>query len=64
MRGLLMDAQAKFKKMVDNNRRLANHIDGTIQSANQEVNNLRVELNVTNQKLLELSMVKDACTHC
>uniref|UniRef100_H2YB28 SAM domain-containing protein n=1 Tax=Ciona savignyi TaxID=51511 RepID=H2YB28_CIOSA len=42
--------------MVDNNRRLANHIDGTIQSANQEVNNLRVELNVTNQKLLELSM--------
>ncbi|XP_078488942.1 kazrin isoform X1 [Ciona intestinalis] len=64
MRGLLMDAQAKFKKMVDNNRRLANHIDGTIQSANQEVNTLRVELNVTNQKLLELSMVKEVCSHC
>ncbi|CAK8691010.1 unnamed protein product [Clavelina lepadiformis] len=64
MRGLLMDAQTKFKKMVDNNRRLASHIDGTIQSANQEVNTLRVELNMTNQKLRELSIVKDVCSHC
>nr|CAB3257978.1 kazrin [Phallusia mammillata] len=64
MRGLLMDAQTKFKKMVDNNKRLATHIDGTIQSANHEVNTLRVELNMTNQKLRELSVVKDVCAHC
>ena len=50
--------------MVENNRRLASHIDGTIKTANQEVNTLRLELNVTNQKLRELSLSKDACIHC
>ncbi|XP_039250184.2 kazrin-like isoform X3 [Styela clava] len=63
MRRLLMDAQTKFKKMVDDNRRLASHIDGTIQSANQEVNTLRIELDMTNKKLRELSM-RDSCQHC
>ena len=50
--------------MAESNRRLASHVDGTIKSANQEVNSLRLELNMTNQKLKELSLVKEACTHC
>lgn len=49
--------------MVDDNRQLATHIDSTIQSANQEVNSLRIELDATNLKLKELSM-RDICRHC
>jgi hypothetical protein len=37
MRHLLVDAQTKFRKMVDDNQRLAARIDGSIHSANQEV---------------------------
>ena len=36
-RRLLVDAQSKFRKMVDDNQRLAARIDGSIQAANQEV---------------------------
>ena len=50
--------------MVENNRRLASHIDGTIKTANQEVNTLRLELNVTNEKLRELSIPKDTSMNC
>ncbi|XP_078695901.1 kazrin-like isoform X29 [Branchiostoma floridae x Branchiostoma belcheri] len=55
MRRLLVDAQAKFRKMVDDNKQLASRIDGSIQSANQEVNALRAELADTNKRLTELS---------
>ncbi|XP_056681252.1 kazrin isoform X1 [Monodelphis domestica] len=55
MRHLLMDAQAKILSMMEDNKQLALRIDGAIQSASQEVTNLRAELTATNRRLAELS---------
>ncbi|XP_077460284.1 kazrin-A isoform X9 [Stigmatopora argus] len=54
MRHLLVDAQAKIVKMMDDNKQLAQRIDGAIQSASQEVTNLRSELSATSRRLNEL----------
>uniref|UniRef100_A0A3Q1IPP5 SAM domain-containing protein n=1 Tax=Anabas testudineus TaxID=64144 RepID=A0A3Q1IPP5_ANATE len=54
MRHLLVDAQAKILKMMDDNKQLAQRIDGAIQSASQEVTNLRSELSATSRRLAEL----------
>lgn len=40
--------------MMDDNKQLAQRIDGAIQSASQEVTNLRSELSATSRKLAEL----------
>ncbi|XP_025079901.1 kazrin-like [Pomacea canaliculata] len=56
MRRLLLDAQGKFRKMVEENKQLAIHIDGTIQAANQEVCALRAELADTNKRLSRMSV--------
>ncbi|KAL4221609.1 hypothetical protein ACF0H5_019866 [Mactra antiquata] len=55
IRRLLQDAQAKFRKMVEDNKQLAAKIDGSICAANQEVSALRAELEDTNKRLSELS---------
>ncbi|GAB6019271.1 hypothetical protein CHUAL_000871 [Chamberlinius hualienensis] len=55
MRRLLMDAQAKFRKMVEDNKQLATHIDGDIQTAHEEMNLLRAELADTNRRIDEMS---------
>lgn len=55
IRRLLHDAQSKFRKMVEDNKKLAIRIDGSINAANQEVNTLRAELLDTNKKLTEIS---------
>ncbi|XP_055978653.1 kazrin isoform X4 [Sorex fumeus] len=55
MRHLLMDAQAKILSMMEDNKQLALRIDGAVQSASQEVTNLRAELTATNRRLAELS---------
>ncbi|XP_046572170.1 kazrin-like [Haliotis rubra] len=59
IRGLLIDAQSKFRKMVDDNRQLAVKIDGSIQAANQEVNVLRAELADTNKRLSQITLTND-----
>lgn len=41
MRRLLVDAQAKFRKMVEDNKQLATRIDGDIQDAHEDVSILR-----------------------
>ena len=55
MRRLLSEAQARFRKMVEENKRLACRIDGSISAANEEVNALRVELEDTNRRLSQIS---------
>lgn len=55
IRRLLQDAQAKFRKMVEDNKQLAAKIDGSINAANQEVSALRAELEDTNKRLTEMS---------
>ncbi|KAM7404511.1 hypothetical protein PAMP_011854 [Pampus punctatissimus] len=45
---------AKILKMMDDNKQLAQRIDGAIQSASQEVTNLRSELSATSRRLTEL----------
>ncbi|KAK2851230.1 hypothetical protein Q5P01_007506 [Channa striata] len=60
MRHLLVDAQAKILKMMDDNKQLAQRIDGAIQSASQEVTNLRSELSATSRRLAELGAT-DSC---
>ncbi|XP_038387865.1 kazrin isoform X2 [Canis lupus familiaris] len=55
MRHLLMDAQASILSMMEDNKQLALRIDGAVQSASQEVTNLRAELTATNRRLAELS---------
>lgn len=40
--------------MMDDNKQLAQRIDGAIQSASQEVTNLRSELSATSRRLTEL----------
>ncbi|CAM4575601.1 kazrin isoform X2 [Lepidochelys kempii] len=54
MRHLLMDAQAKILNMMEDNKQLALRIDGAIQSASQEMTNLRAELTATSRRLAEL----------
>uniref|UniRef100_A0AAZ3PVE1 Kazrin, periplakin interacting protein b n=3 Tax=Oncorhynchus TaxID=8016 RepID=A0AAZ3PVE1_ONCTS len=54
MRHMLMDAQGKILKMMEDNKQLAQRIDGAIQSASQEVTNLRSELSATSRRLAEL----------
>ena len=51
MRHLLVDAQTKFRKMVDDNQRLAARIDGSIHAANQEVviTTLLIEIKIIGQ---------------
>ncbi|KAM4741331.1 kazrin, periplakin interacting protein b isoform 8-T8 [Anableps anableps] len=44
----------KILKMMEDNKQLAQRIDGAIQSASQEVTNLRSELSATSRKLAEL----------
>ncbi|XP_031760551.1 kazrin isoform X2 [Xenopus tropicalis] len=60
MRQLLVEAQAKILKMMEDNKQLALRIDGAIQSASQEVTNLRAELTATNRRLAELNSA-DPC---
>ncbi|KAK7471431.1 hypothetical protein BaRGS_00035919, partial [Batillaria attramentaria] len=59
IRRLLQDAQGKFRKMVEENKQLAVRIDGSIQSANHEVNALRAELADTNKRLSQISTSTD-----
>ncbi len=54
MRQLLLEAQTKFRKMVDDNRRLAQKIDSSILAANYEVDVLRSELADTNRRLKQI----------
>ncbi|XP_033611582.1 platelet binding protein GspB isoform X2 [Cryptotermes secundus] len=51
MRRLLVDAQAKFRRMVEENKELAARIDGDIQQAQEEVALLRGELADTSRRL-------------
>ncbi|XP_053307462.1 kazrin isoform X2 [Spea bombifrons] len=55
MRQLLVEAQAKILRMMEDNKQLALRIDGAIQSASQEVTNLRSELTATNRRLAEMN---------
>ncbi|KAI8795496.1 kazrin isoform X2 [Biomphalaria glabrata] len=59
IRRLLLDAQVRFRKMVEDNRQLANHIDTSIQAANQEVTLLKAELASTNKKLSQFGVKDD-----
>ncbi|XP_058229864.1 kazrin, periplakin interacting protein b isoform X2 [Hemibagrus wyckioides] len=54
MRHLLMEAEGKILKIMEDNKQLAQHIDGAVHSANQEVTNLRSELLATSRRLAEL----------
>ncbi|XP_052284093.1 kazrin-like isoform X3 [Dreissena polymorpha] len=55
IRKLLQDAQSKFRTMVEDNKQLAAKIDGSINTANQEVSALRAELEDTNKRLSQMS---------
>lgn len=46
--------------MMDDNKQLAQRIDGAIQSASQEVTNLRSELSATSRRLAELGAADSA----
>ncbi|GFS17912.1 kazrin-like [Elysia marginata] len=63
IRRLLVDAQTRFRRMVDDNRQLAAHIDSSIQAANQEVFLLRAELASTNRKLSQMNPDEMARVH-
>lgn len=54
MRRLLIEAQAKFRKMMSDNKALASRIDQDIQSAHLEVSALRAELADTNQRIRDI----------
>ena len=57
-RRLLVDAQSKFRKMVDDNQRLAARIDGSIQAANQEVRYSREVFFIAEQsRVLRLAII-------
>ncbi|CAM2104419.1 unnamed protein product, partial [Caretta caretta] len=45
---------AKILNMMEDNKQLALRIDGAIQSASQEMTNLRAELTATSRRLAEL----------
>ncbi|MEQ2284199.1 hypothetical protein AMECASPLE_019079 [Ameca splendens] len=51
---IFINIRAKILKMMDDNKQLAQRIDGAIQSASQEVTNLRSELSATSRRLAEL----------
>ncbi|KAL0181115.1 hypothetical protein M9458_023521, partial [Cirrhinus mrigala] len=46
--------------MMEDNKQLAQRIDGAIQSASQEVTNLRSELSATSRRLAELGACNPA----
>lgn len=54
--------QAKILKMMDDNKQLAQRIDGAIQSASQEVTNLRSELSATSRRLTELGATESSAS--
>ncbi|XP_048097868.1 kazrin-A-like isoform X1 [Alosa alosa] len=62
MRHLLMDAQTKILKMMEDNKQLAQRIDAAVQSASQEVSNLRSELTATSRRLAQLGAAETAAT--
>lgn len=49
--------------MMDDNKQLAQRIDGAIQSASQEVTNLRSELSATSRRLAELGASDSPSMH-
>lgn len=49
--------------MMDDNKQLAQRIDGAIQSASQEVTNLRSELSATSRRLAELGASDSPSLH-
>ncbi|KAJ1527574.1 hypothetical protein ONE63_007538 [Megalurothrips usitatus] len=51
MRRLLVDAQSKFRRMVEENRQLGERIDGNVQHAHEDVAALRAELSGASQRL-------------
>ncbi|CAG7816091.1 unnamed protein product [Allacma fusca] len=55
MRRLLLDAQGKFRKMVEENKALAGRLDGDLQSAHRQMALLRAELSDTNKRISQLS---------
>ncbi|XP_046678862.1 kazrin isoform X2 [Homalodisca vitripennis] len=66
MRRLLVDAQAKFRRMVDENRSVATRIDGEIREAHEEMAALREELADTSRRFeeqLTLSAANGAVTN-
>lgn len=50
-----MDAQIKFRRMVDEKEKLASKIGTSLANTNQEVSALRLELEDTNKRLTEIS---------
>ncbi|ROI16160.1 Kazrin [Anabarilius grahami] len=52
--GVFQSMEGKILKMMEDNKQLAQRIDGAIQSASQEVTNLRSELSATSRRLAEL----------
>ncbi|XP_059475337.1 kazrin isoform X2 [Neocloeon triangulifer] len=56
MRRLLEDAQAKFRRMVDENKTLASRIDGTLQATQQDANVVRADLADANRRLEDLAV--------
>ncbi|XP_035376207.1 kazrin, periplakin interacting protein b isoform X4 [Electrophorus electricus] len=52
--GVFLEDGGKILKMMEDNKQLAQRIDGAIQSASQEVTNLRSELSATSRRLAEL----------
>ncbi|CAL8147946.1 unnamed protein product [Orchesella dallaii] len=55
MRNLLLDAQGKFRKMVEENKALAGKLDGDLQSAHRQMALIRAELCDTNKRISQLS---------
>ena len=55
--------QTKFNNSVANARRFNPSINGSLRSSNQEMNSIRVELDVT-KKVKNISIIKDVCSRC
>ncbi|XP_064460949.1 kazrin-like isoform X2 [Ornithodoros turicata] len=55
MRRLLVDAQNKFRNMMDDNKALASRIDTDLHQAHQEVSQLRAELQDTNSRIADMA---------
>lgn len=60
MRRLLIEAQAKFRKMMSDNKALASRIDKDIQSAHLQVSALRAELADTNQRIKDICLQSES----
>ncbi|BFZ23048.1 hypothetical protein BsWGS_26088 [Bradybaena similaris] len=56
IRRLLLDAQSKFRHMVDENRQLGIQIDSSIQAVNREVSMLRTELASAKGRLKQMNV--------